>query len=331
MRRLQNANLQTSKPPNLQTSKPPSKRFGGLHGGHVPVSEAASSPARLMSQLSDISMGDASMPTRTDSQLERDATELLAADPTNDRLEDALASDAVEQPTSMGPPAQPANPQPDAGSERADGADDATGNCDSSNGPSSGDEEDAAEEAGAPADLAGLMEAGGNLISRFASQSQASQMTDDGDYEKERIREDFAKIKTSTWIQKKLDKTTRELDKLVKQHENSKKGLVAPVKELIEMYPEKKKPLTLMSGLLSDACTDGDLREAIISAANVLKSQVKMVEQIKENMKIIEVGGICLEEKKKEEEKKRGQSSTTMSAAAALLAGASSSKKPRRK
>jgi len=51
----------------------------------------------------------------------------------------------------------------------------------------------------------------------------------------------------------------------------------------------------------------------------VLKSQVKMVEQIKENMKIIEVGGICLEEKKREEEKKRGQSSTAMSAAAALL------------
>ena len=85
-----------------------------------------------------------------------------------------------------------------------------------------------------------------------------------------------------------------------------------------------------MSGLLSDACTDGDLRDAIITAANALKSQVKMVEQIKDNMKIIEVGGICLEEKKKEEDKKRGQSSTTMSAAAALVAG-SSTKKQRNK
>lgn len=117
----------------------------------------------------------------------------------------------------------------------------------------------------------------------------------------------------------------------MKQHEASKRELVKPVKELIELYPEKKKALTLMSGLLSDACTDGDLRDAIVSAANVLKSQTKMVESIQENMKIIEVGNICLEEKKAEEAKKRGQSSSAMSAAAALLAGASSSKKPRKK
>ena len=117
----------------------------------------------------------------------------------------------------------------------------------------------------------------------------------------------------------------------MKQHEASKRELVKPVKELIELYPEKKKALTLMSGLLSDACTDGDLRDAIITAANVLKSQVKMVESIQENMKIIQVGGECLEEKKAEEAAKRGQSSSTMSAASALLAGASSSKKPRKK
>jgi hypothetical protein len=99
----------------------------------------------------------------------------------------------------------------------------------------------------------------------------------------------------------------------------------------MELYPEKKQALTLMSGLLSDACTDGDLRDAIISAANVLKSQTKIVESIQENMKIIEVGGVCLEEKKAEEAKKRGQSSSTMSAAAALVSGASASKKQRKK
>jgi len=228
----------------------------------------------------------------------------------------------------MGPPA---NIPPAAGKEKKAADDDATGKNDSSNGPSSDDDDDDDDDEAAPADLAGLMEAGGNLISRFASQSQ-SQMTDDGgDYEEEQIREEFGKIKTSTWMQKKLDKTTGELEKLVKQHESSKKALVAPVKELIELYPEKKQALTLMSGLLSDACTDGDLRDAIISAANVLKSQTKIVESIQENMKIIEVGGVCLEEKKAEEAKKRGQSSSTMSAAAALVSGVSSSKKPRKK
>jgi len=284
-----------------------------------------------MSQLSDASMGDA--PPMTDSQLDRDATELLAADPSNDRLEDALATAAVEQPGSMGPPAKnnPASMGPPAAGKTKAAKEDETGKCASSNGSSSGGEDDDDEEADAPAHLAGLMEAGGNLITRFAS-SQQSQMTDDGDdYEETQIREEFNKLKTSMWMQKKLDKTTNELEKLVKQHEASKRELVKPVKELIELYPEKKQALTLMSGLLSDACTDGDLRDAIVSAANVLKSQTKMVESIQDNMKIIEVGKICLDEKKAEEANKRDQSSTTMSAAAALLAGASSSKKPRKK
>ena len=268
----------------------------------------------------------------SDSQLDREATALLAANPTNDRLNDALAVAPAEQPAIQQPaiqePAQEPAAQPAV-------EDDATGACASSNGDSTGDEdfedyEDDEEEGAPPEDLAGLMAAGGNLIARFASFSQ-SQATDDGDdYEEEQIREQFATIKSSTWMQKKLDKTTSELDKLVKQHEASKRDLVKPVKELITLYPQKKKALTLMSGLLSDACTDGDLRDAIISAANALKSQVKLVEQIKDNMKIIEVGGICLEEKKAEEAKKRGQSSSTMSAAAALIAG-SSSKKSRKK
>lgn len=284
----------------------------------------------MSSQHSDVSMGDTASVERTDSQLDREATELLEADPTNDRLADALATDGAVQPIPANgiPPASMEQP---AGKKKSSDEADATGKCESSNGESTGDDDDDVEEGSAPADLAGLMEAGGNLISRFASQSQ-SQMTDDGgDFEEEQIREQFAKIQTSTWMQKKLDKTTADLEKLVKQHEASKRELVKPVKELIELYPEKKKALTLMSGLLSDACTDGDLRDAIISAANVLKAQVKMVESIQENMKVIEVGTVCLEEKKAEEAAKRGQSSSTMSAAAALLAGATSGKKRARK
>jgi len=132
-------------------------------------------------------------------------------------------------------------------------------------------------------------------------------------------------------MQKKIDKTTNDLSKLMQQHESSKKALIAPVKEMINLYPERKKALTLMSGLLSDACTDGDLREMFIEAGNVLKSQVKMVENIQDNMKVIQIGNMCLEKKKAEEASVRGQSSSAMSAAAALISGVSSSKKARRK
>jgi hypothetical protein len=278
----------------------------------------------MATQDSDVSMGEG----YTESQLQRAVDDLMAADPTNDRLPDALAKDAVktgtaavEQTGSKDPPA----------SKKKDGEADATGKCESSNGASSDDEADGDFERDGAADLASLMEAGGELMSRFGSQSQSlSQMTNDRDFKEEEIREEFAKIKTSTWMQKKLDKTTTELEKQVKQHENSKKELVAPVKELIVLYPEKKTALTLMSGLLSDACTDGDLRDAIITAANVLKSQTKIVENIQENMKVIEVGRVCFEEKKEEEEKKRGHSSSTMSAAAALLAGAEDSRKEKK-
>ena len=167
-----------------------------------------------MSQLSDASMGDAPpVPTRTDSQLHRDVVDFLQeADPNNDRLEDGLASDAVEQPASMDLPAQPANAQPAAGKAKA-AEEDETGKCASSNGSSSGGEDDDDEEADAPADLAGLMEAGGNLITRFAS-SQQSQMTDGGDdYEETQIREEFTKLKTSMWMQKKLDKVHATLER----------------------------------------------------------------------------------------------------------------------
>lgn len=170
-----------------------------------------------MSQLSDASMGDAPpVPTRTDSQLHRDVVDFLQeADPNNDRLEDALATAAVEQPGSMDPPAKnnPSSMGPPAAGKAKAAEEDETGKCASSNGSSSGGEDDDDEEADAPADLAGLMEAGGNLITRFAS-SQQSQMTDGGDdYEETQIREEFTKLKTSMWMQKKLDKVHATLER----------------------------------------------------------------------------------------------------------------------
>ena len=248
-----------------------------------------------MSQASDASMGDG----YTDSQLDREASALLAADPTNDRIEDGLATGQVNAQRSQ-------DNKVDTGDNKV---------------------EEASSEEGT-GDLDSLMAAGGALISRFASSQQS--LASDGDFEGDCIREEFGKIKSSTWMQKKIDGKTAELDKLVKQHDATKKELVAPVKELMQLYPEKKNALVVMAGLLDEACTDADLRDAIISSAGTLKYQIKIVENISANMKVIEVGGVCLEEKKAEEAKKRGSSSSTLSAAASLVHGVSASKKQRK-
>jgi len=176
------------------------------------------------------------------------------------------------------------------------------------------------------------MEAGGQLISRFAGQQSQSQETqdDDDDYEEQRYREEFNKHKTVTWMQKKLDKTTADLEKLVKQHDDSKKELVKPVNDLIKIHPEKKKSLLVMLSLLNDSCTDDDVRDTIISSANVLESQQKMLSSVGRLMMENKVGNECLEKKKAEEAFKRGEGSNVMSAAAALL-GNASSKRQRRK
>jgi len=250
----------------------------------------------------------------------------------------------------------PAEQIPPAGIEGA--TYDETGLNDSSNGPSSGDEDD--DDKGDPSELAELMQKGGLLMSGIP-QSQDSQVTDDGeDYMEEKVRKEFATIKTSTWMQKKIDgltgtsrcvpsvpsvpppsppplTTTRlsrmyagELGKLVKEHEKSKKELGKPVKEMITENPEMESSLTLLTGLLSDACTNGDLRAMFIDSAKALSSQEKIVEKVQTLMQTIEIGKMILEEKKTEEAAKRGESSSTMSAAAALLGG-SSSKKQRKK
>jgi hypothetical protein len=284
----------------------------------------------MSQQLVDVEMGEG------DAQLTSSQQEFLQAsivtDPTNDRLEDALAVNAVQQQAAANlQPAYPAAIQPAQPAQPADAdADaDATGKNESSNGDSTGDEKDEEDEEDvAQADLAGLMAAGGKLMSRFASQSQES---NDDDYDNDfKIREEFDKLKSSIWMQKKLDKTTVELEKLVKSHEETKRDLVKPIKELIELYPDKKQELTLMSGLLADACVHGDLRDAFIESAQVLKTQVKLLGFIQENMKIIQVGGECLVQKKEEEAAKRSASSTTMEAASTLLDGMNS-KKSRKK
>ena len=167
--------------------------------------------AMAESQHSDVSMGDAG-DGMTDSQLDREAAALLAADTSNDRLPDALATEAVGPLNAVVQPEDVV--QPAAGNSAAAAEADATGENDSSNGPSSDDDDDD-EEPVVPTDIAGLMDAGNTLMSHFAS-SQQSQMTADDDYEEQEIREEFAKIKTSTWMMKKLDKTTSTLSKLVK-------------------------------------------------------------------------------------------------------------------
>ena len=255
----------------------------------------------------------------TSSQLAREADALIASCPGNDRLEDGLAT----QPATI----QPATIQP-----AGQAGDDVTGKCASSNGESTGDEDDDEEDGEEEADesqaIDGLLRAGGQLMSRFASQSQA---TDDGDdYEEERdeqIRAEYWKLKGSAWMQKRLTQKEVEVGKLMKKHEESKRNLVKPVNDLMKLYPEKKKALTLMSGLLSDACTDGDLRDAIIDSANVLKSHLKMVEDLGDLCKYVRIGTICVEEKKAEEAAKHSASSSTMSAAAALIASSSSKKR----
>jgi len=167
-----------------------------------------------------------------------------------------------------------------------------------------------------------LMDKGGVMLKRFASTTQSQETDDGGDYEEEKIRKDFSKIKTSTWMQKKIDGTTVELSAKVSQHDKSKKDLVAPVKNMIKEQPSRKQSLTAFAGLLSDACTDGELRANIIEAAAVLKSQEKIIDQIQKAMLVIQVGQVCLEEKKEEEAKKRGESSSVLDAAASLVSSA---------
>ena len=278
------------------------KRFGGFS----------------MSQLSDATMND--VPMMTDSQLERETGELFSAtDPENDRLLDALADKPAEV------PAVPANANDDTGVGGSD----------------EGEEDEESEEEEAPVDggqndgetsgVAGLMQNGREFMQRFAS-TQDSQVTDDGiDYEEEEIRKEYAKITTSTWMHKKISKAKTDMSKLLSEHESSKKKLVAPVKEMVNLYPERKEGLVLLSALLSDACADNDLREMFIEAGSILKSQVKMIESIQQTMKVIEVGEVCVVEKEAEEKKKRGVGGDTMAAAAALVSSVTASKKSRNK
>lgn len=259
------------------------------------------SASRSMSQGSDGSVAAAMSGmhvARSDSQLARDADELLAEAP------EANAS------TNVGGLA--------ASMEAA------TGKCDSSNGSSDHDDNDEEfeQEYEDEEDMDCLLSRGGVMLQRFASKTQSQETDDGGDYEEELIRKEFATIKTSTWMQKKIDAKHVELSALVAQHEKSKKDLVAPVKEMMKEHPTRKQSLTAFAGLLSDACTDGELRAKIIESAAVLKSQEKIVDNVQKAMQVIQVGQVCLEEKKAEEAKKRGESSSVMGAAASLVSNA---------
>ena len=89
-------------------------------------------------------------------------------------------------------------------------------------------------------------------------------MTNDGDYEEEKVREQFKGYNTATWMQKRVDAELKKMNNQLKKYEGTKKDLVTPVTDLIKTKPEKKTALTLLTGLLSDASEDGMLRNAII-------------------------------------------------------------------
>jgi hypothetical protein len=69
----------------------------------------------------------------------------------------------------------------------------------------------------------------------------------------------------------------------------------------------------------------------IIEAASVLKSQEKIVDDIKLNMDTLSVGKEYLALRLAEEAKKRGASASTLDAAAALVSGAGSKAAGKRK
>ena len=98
---------------------------------------------------------------------------------------------------------------------------DETGVCQSSNGGSSGEEEYEEEEE-EEEDISGFVDKGEIMLQRFAS-TGASQdrVDDDGEYEEETIRKEFASIKTATWTKKKIDLTTIKLNDLMQKHTKS--------------------------------------------------------------------------------------------------------------
>jgi len=106
---------------------------------------------------------------------------------------------------------------------------------------------------------------------------------------------------------------------------------VKPVKQMIKENPSMKKGLMALTGLLADACTNGELRAMFIESAKALSAQDKIVENVRETMAYVEIAKKILEEKKAAEAKKRGQGSSTMDAAAALLGGSSSKKQKKKK
>jgi hypothetical protein len=119
--------------------------------------------------------------------------------------------------------------------------------------------------------------------------------------------------------------TAQELQKLVAAHDETKEGLVAPIKALMKKNPEMEEALIFFIGLLNSASSDGELRNAIVEAANALISQEKLIGGIKHNMMKIEVGNKEVERRKRQENYDRKGVASTLMSARALLEGASSS------
>ena len=218
-------------------------------------------------------MSQMSVDQRTDAQVVADMEAFAAANADDDRVQDMVEPATPAGDT--GSREQPPKPQGKAAARR--------GARDNSSKDAAG-EDAAGEDKGSDCDSDGV---GGGLLKRgrdllgAQSQSQGSIYEDDGDAEEEDASNELRKkYKSAVWMHKANLEQEKTLKKLIDQHGESKKELVAPIKHMMkggDASKERKEALTYLSGLLSEACDDGALRDLVIEAASVLEEQVKMI------------------------------------------------------
>jgi len=151
-------------------------------------------------------------------------SQAMSIDEGDDRIEDGLATGPVggmtlsQEADALLAEVPGANAQqiPQPAQQPAQPADDkdATGECASSRGSSTGDEEyddddDDDDDDGETTNVESLMEKGGLFMSGIPQSQEESQTLDDGDdYMEEKVRKDCANIQTATWMEKKVNAKT---------------------------------------------------------------------------------------------------------------------------
>ena len=140
------------------------------------------------------------------------------------------------------------------------------------------DDDDDGEEAVSVSNsnLQDTMRAGSGLLTRFESQGGQEDDSEDEDSSDEVAirKKHFKHVASSMWAMKKIEKHTQEVETMLKKHESTKKELVAPAKALLKKYPDKKEALTVLLGLLEQACVDGEVRQVFIESVKVFHEQV---------------------------------------------------------